>query len=81
MTTTTITSAKLRGNMAEALNDVSAGNVLIVKRRGKPDIALVDTDLLEDYLTVQNSRFIKKIARARRETKFYTFEEVFGDTL
>jgi len=67
--------------MAEALNDVSAGNVLIVKRRGKPDIALVDTDLLEDYLTVQNSRFIKKIARARRETKFYTFEEVFGDTL
>ena len=81
MTTTTITSAKLRGNMAEALNDVSAGNVLIVKRRGKPDIALVDTDLLEDYLTVQNSRFIKKIARARRETKLYSFEEVFGDTL
>jgi len=81
MTTTTITSAKLRGNMAEALNDVSAGNVLIVKRRGKPDIALVDTDLLEDYLTVQNPRFIRKVSRARRETKLYSFEEVFGDTL
>ena len=77
--TTTITSARLRENMAEALNSVSAGDVVIVKRRGKPDVALVDTDLLEDFLTSQNTRLIKKIGRARRETKGYSFEEVFGD--
>ncbi|KKR91188.1 MAG: hypothetical protein UU41_C0044G0010, partial [Candidatus Roizmanbacteria bacterium GW2011_GWA1_41_13] len=29
MTTTTITSAKLRGNMAEALNAVSGGDVVV----------------------------------------------------
>jgi len=81
MTTTVITSAKLRENMAEALNSVSSGGVLIVKRRGKPDVAVVDTDVLEDFLTSQNPRFIKKIAKARRSTKTYSFEEVFGDSL
>lgn len=81
MTTSVITSAKLRQNMAEALNNVSLGDILIVKRRGKPDVALVDTDILEDFLTSQNPRFIKKIAGARRETKTYSFEEVFGDGL
>ena len=81
MTTTTITSAKLRGNMAKALNAVSGGDVVIVKRRGKPDVALVDTDLLEDWLSAQNPRLIKKLAQARKDTKLYTFEEVFGDSL
>jgi prevent-host-death family protein len=72
--------SKLRANLADALNQASMGDVVIVKRPGKPDAALVDSELLEDYLASVNPRLIKKVTKARAEFKrgeIIDFEDMF----
>lgn len=81
MTPISITSAELRSNLSESLDSVAKGNVVIVKRRGKPDVSLVDSELMEDFVASHNPRLIKKVAKARAEKKEYSFDEVFGDIL
>jgi len=71
----------LRSNLADALDQVAKGDIVLVKRRGKPDAALVDSDLLEDYIAATNPRIIKKVAKARAEKKTIPFDEVFADVL
>ena len=74
------TMAKTRANFAEALDAVADGDIVIIERRGKPDTALVDAELIEDYLAAVNPRIIRKIQRAHRETTV-SFHEVFADIL
>ncbi|MEK7096151.1 MAG: hypothetical protein AAB896_02600 [Patescibacteria group bacterium] len=74
----------LRSNLAGALDQVADGDIVLVKRRGKPDTALIDSDLLEDYIAATNPRIIKKVAKARAEVaagQTVSFEEVFRDIM
>lgn len=71
----------LRSNLADALDQVADGDIVLVKRRGKPDTALIDSDLLEDYVAATNPRIIKKVAKARAEKETIPFDEVFADVL
>jgi len=72
----------LRSNLADALNHVAKGDVVVVKRRGKPDAALIDGDLLEDYIAATNPRIISKVAQARAEVaagKTTSLDDIFQD--
>ena len=82
MTTTTISTSKLRDNIAAALDSVEGNNILIVTRRGKPEKAIVDLDEYEDLLAASNPAYLEKIRQAREEVKrgeVFTMDEVFGD--
>jgi len=70
-----------RSNLAATLDAASNGDIVIIKRRGKSDTAVVDADLLEDWLAVQSPEYIKSIAKARSEKEEIPFEEVFKDIL
>ena len=79
-----INMTNLRSNLAGALDQVADGDIVLVKRRGKPDTALIDSDLLEDYIAATNPRIIKKVAKARAEVaagQGIPFEEVFRDIM
>lgn len=80
MSTKTIDATDMRKNLSEALDAVIDNkNILLVKRRGKVESALIDIDMLEDLLAAQNPEYIKSIAKARASKEYYTPEEVFGD--
>lgn len=70
-----------RSNLAATLDAASSGDVIIIKRRGKSDTAVVDADLLEDWLAIQSAEYIKSIATARSEKEEIPFDEVFKDIL
>lgn len=76
---TTMTS--LRSSLASALDQVADGDIILIKRRGKRDAALIDSDLFEDYMAATNPRIIKKVAKARAEEATVPFDEVFADVL
>lgn len=80
MSTRTIDVSDMRKNLSEVL-DATRGNknIILVKRRGKVESALIDIDSLEDLLAVQDPEYVKSIAEARASKKTYTPEEVFGD--
>lgn len=76
--------AKLRSNLADALDHAASGDIVLVKRRGKPDTALIDSELLEDFLAAINPRIIKKVAKARAEAakgQTVSFDEIFRDVM
>jgi len=77
--TTSMTSA--RANFAESLDAASKGEVILIKRRGKPDTAIVDADLLEDFLSSTNPRIIAKIKSARSESESISYEVAFSGLL
>lgn len=80
MSTKIIDASAMRKNLSEALDAVHGSkNIILVKRRGKVESALVDIDTLEDLLAVQNPKYVKSIAEARASKEWYTPEEVFGD--
>ena len=80
MSTKTIDASDMRKNLSEALDAVRDNkNIILVKRRGKVESALIDIDTLEDLLAVQNPEYVKSIAEARADTKSFTPDEVFGD--
>ena len=80
MSTQTIDASDMRKNLSEALDAVrDHKNIILVKRRGKVESALIDIDSLEDMLAVQNPAYVKSIAMARADKKTYTPDEVFGD--
>ena len=82
MTTTTISTSKLRDNIAAALDSVEGNNILIVTRRGKPEKAIVGLDEYEDLLAASNPAYLEKIRQAREEVKrgeVFNMDEVFGD--
>ena len=65
--------------MSDALDMVNTGEMLIVKRRGKDKVAIIDIDLFEDYLASQDPEYLKSIAEARASKERFSPEEVFGD--
>lgn len=80
MSTRTIDATNMRKNLSEALDAVAKShNILLVKRRGKVESALVDIDMLEDLLAANNPKYLKSIAEARVSKEWYTPKEVFGD--
>ncbi len=81
MSITETNMASLRSNLADALDSVAGGNVVIVKRRGKPDAALIDVDAFEDFIAATNPRLTKKVSKARTEEDTLGFESVFADVL
>lgn len=81
MTVQTITMANARANFADSLDAASNGEVIVIKRRGKPDAAIVDADLLEDYLASTNPRIIRKINAARKQTESVSFDDAFAGIL
>lgn len=80
MSTNTIDVSAMRKNLADVLDTVRNNkNLILVKRHGKVESALIDIDTLEDLLAVQNPKYLKSIADARKSKDLYTPEEVFGD--
>lgn len=70
----------MRNNLSESLDSVhNDKNIVLVKRHGKVESALVDIDMLEDLLSLQNPEYLKSIASARASKVWHTPEEVFGD--
>ena len=80
MSTKTIDATDMRKNLSDALDAVAKSqDILLVKRRGKVESALIDVDMLEDLLAASNPEYLKSIATARASKDWYTPEEVFGD--
>ncbi len=76
--------SSLRANLADALNQASDGDIVLIKRSGKADTALIDGELLEDFLAAASPRFIKKIAQARKEAErgeVVSFEDVYKEIM
>ena len=79
MTTKTIDATDLRNNLSEAIDSVKPGQALLVKKRGKLRVAIVDLDEYEDMLAVADPEYVKSIAAARASQQRYSLEEVFAD--
>ena len=80
MSTNTIDASVMRKNLSDVLDAVKGSkNMILVKRHGKVESALIDIDTLEDLLAVQNPEYVKSIEAARKSKELYTPEEVFGD--
>lgn len=78
MSIQTTSMSDARAHFAEALKAATSGGVVIIQRRGKPDAALIDAELLEDYLAATNPRIIKKVQKARQEKATSSFDEAFN---
>jgi prevent-host-death family protein len=79
--TTVMNMSDFRATLPSAMDQVADGDIVLVKRRGKPDAALIDSDMLEDFLSATNPRLIKKVATARADKNIYDFNEVFAEVL
>jgi prevent-host-death family protein len=79
MSTKTISASNLRSNLADALDTVNEGEILIVTRRGKSERAIIDLDSLEDLLAASDPVYLKLIQEARESNEYLSHNEVFGD--
>ncbi len=82
MTTKTIDATVLRNNLSDAMDTVTGGHALIVKKRGKDRVVMIDVDAYEDYLAAQDPEYLKSIATARAQVKngeVFTLDEAFGE--
>lgn len=76
--TRVVKSTELRTNYAEIALTVRGGrNVAVITKRGRPDLALVDLDYLEDLIESHDKGFQKSLRQAAQE-KIYSLEEVFA---
>ncbi|MEX2012691.1 MAG: type II toxin-antitoxin system Phd/YefM family antitoxin [Patescibacteria group bacterium] len=76
--TKVIKATDLRTDYAAIANEIRGGkNVAVITKRGRPDLALVDLDYLEDLLESQDKDFQKSLRQAAQE-KAYSLEEVFA---
>ena len=79
MGTKTVTASNLRTNLADALDSVTADDILIVTRRGKKERAIIELDKLEDLLAASDPDYLKSITKARLSQEYFSHDEVFGD--
>ncbi len=80
MTTKVIDSSNVRKDLSAVLDMVKNDKeIVLVKRHGKVESAMINIDELEDMLAAQNPDYLKSIAEARKSKEWYTPEEVFGD--
>ena len=78
----TIDATDLRNNLSDAMSSIGQGETLIVKKRGKLQVAMIDLDTYEDLLAASNPENLRAIKKAREEYKkgdVLAFDEVFGD--
>ncbi|MCR4277685.1 MAG: type II toxin-antitoxin system Phd/YefM family antitoxin [Candidatus Berkelbacteria bacterium] len=76
--TKVVKSTELRTSYAEIALAVRGGkNVAVITKRGRPDLALVDLDYLEDLIESHDKEFQKSLRQAAQE-KTYSLEEVFA---
>ena len=78
MSVQTTSMSDARAHFAEALEAATNGEVVLVQRRGKPDAAIVDAELLEDYLAATNPRIVEKVQAARQEKEAVSFDDAFA---
>jgi prevent-host-death family protein len=78
MSVQTTSMSNARAHFAEALEAATNGEVVLVQRRGKPDAAIVDAELLEDYLAATNPRIVEKVQAARQEKEAVSFDDAFA---
>jgi PHD/YefM family antitoxin component YafN of YafNO toxin-antitoxin module len=81
MTATTLNMSDLRSNLASALDQASEGDVVVVKRRGRRDTSLIDSEYLEDLIAANNPRLTKIVSEARADKNTHSFNEIFADVL
>lgn len=79
MSSKTISASDLRKGLADALDAVSAEDILIVTRRGKKERAIIDLDRLEDLLATSDPAYLTRIKEARESKDYFSHEDVFGD--
>lgn len=79
MSTKNIEATVLRNNLSDAIKAVTSGDTLVLNKRGKPQAVILNIEDYEDYLAAQDPEYIKGIAEARKNKKWYTPEEVFGE--
>lgn len=79
MGTATISASDLRSNLADTLDAVSVGNVVVVERRGKTPRVIIDIDEFEDLLAAADPAYLREIKAARRSGTFLSHEDVFGN--
>jgi len=82
MTTKSIDTTDLRSNLGNVIDSVTSGETLIVRKRGKDQVAIIDIDTYEDLLEAANPEYLKSIKTAREEYKkgdVFSLEDVFGD--
>jgi len=73
-----VNATQLRSSYAEIARDIRGGKmVAVITKRGRPDLALIDLDYLEDLLESQDKHFQKSLRQAAKE-KTYSLEEVFS---
>ena len=77
--TKVVNATELRTNHADISKAVRGGqNVTIITKRGRPDLALIDLDYLEDLIESQDKKFQESLRQAVQE-KTYLLEEVFSE--
>ncbi len=67
MKLTTISSTKLRSNLADSLDLVAQKNTLLITSRGKAEAVLIDAGSYEDLLAASDPAYRESIAQARRD--------------
>jgi len=78
--TTIVNATELRDSFASIAKKVRGHrNIAIVTKRGRPDLALIDLNYLEDLLEAQDEDFQKTLEAAARQ-KTVTLDEVFADS-
>ena len=77
--TTIVKATELRNSYAAIAKKVRGGKTMaIITKRGRPDLALIDLDYLEDLLESQDTEFLATLKVASKD-KTYTLEEVFSN--
>jgi len=78
-----IQASTLRSNLSKVLDSVEEKtDYVLVTKKGKPQVALVNLDFFEDLLALASPKYLKSIKSARAQIKkglFYSHEEVFGE--
>jgi len=77
-------SSTLRNNLADVLDSLEKKpkDYLLVTRKGKPKVAMVNLDFFEDLLALSSPKYLKDIKQARKQIKkgeSFTHDEVFGE--
>lgn len=77
--TTLVKATDLRSSYADVATNVRGHKTIaIITKRGRPDLALIDLDYLEDLLEAQDPKFQASLRKAAKE-KTYSLEEAFGN--
>lgn len=79
-----IDATVLRANLSDAIDEVKKGNILEIRRRGRGEVALVDLEMLEDWLASHDPKYLASIKQARAQTKqgkTVPFEDVYREVM